>query len=176
MPKYKPMLIHFDEDSYRLELKRCEEKISILNKAIQWAENYTKISDIERFAESFTVNFKKVYYESNKDKIHLDIKIDKLLELVGINVDALLIMERKFNKIDAKLDYTNGINPVVDRRKYERYTKSSKENERLRDGRRFLEVLELIEKHVKVYPANITTGTSNLIGFDIRKGEYHINI
>ncbi len=176
MPKYKPMLIRFDEESYNHKLKRCNEKIQIIKKAIAWAENHIVIFDKEEFAQSFTAFFKKEYYESNKDKIHLDIQVDKLLDLVGINLAPLQVLENKFNTNQAELDYADGIKPKVDRKQFERYTKSSEENERLRDGRKFLDALNQIEKHVKVYPANIVNGTSNLIGFDIRKGEFHINV
>lgn len=104
------------------------------------------------------------------------IQVDKLLDLVGINLAPLQVLENKFNTNQAELDYADGIKPKVDRKQFERYTKSSEENERLRDGRKFLDALNQIEKHVKVYPANIVNGTSNLIGFDIRKGEFHINV
>lgn len=176
MPKYKPMLIRFDSDSYNHELKKCNEKIAIIKEAIAWAENHIVIFDKEEFAQSFTAFFRKEYYESNKDKIHLDIQIDRLLDLVGIDLTRLQVLESKFNSIDSELDYTDGIEPKIDRKQFEVYTKSSEENEILRDGRNFLDALERIERHVKIYPANIISGTSSLIGYDIRKGEFHINV
>ena len=40
MPKYKPMLIAFDEREYNEAIQRGNQKIALLNQAIQWAEKH----------------------------------------------------------------------------------------------------------------------------------------
>ncbi len=176
MPKYKPMLISFDESGYNHAIKRGNEKIEILNKAIQWAEKHIVISDVELFARSFSKFFMDQYYESNKDKIQLDIKVDKLLELVGINIFELRDLEDKFNSMNDKLDYSDGIKPLVDRSLYENYTKSSVENDKLRAGRKLIEVIKTCESFTKIYPMSIQQATSNLLSYDIRRNKYLVNI
>ena len=116
------------------------------------------------------------YYESNKDKIQLDIKVDKLLELVGINIFELRDIEDKFNSMNDKLDYSDGVKPVVDKSLYENYTKSSVENDKLRAGRKLIEVIKNFESFTKIYPMSIRQATSNLLTYDIRRNKYLVNI
>ena len=170
------MLISFEKGAYNHAVKRCNEKITILNKAIQWAEKHIVISDIKLFANSFTKYFMDKYYESNKDKIQLDIKVDKLLELVGINIFELRDIEDKFNSMNDKLDYSDGVKPVVDKSLYENYTKSSVENDKLRAGRKLIEVIKNFESFTKIYPMSIRQATSNLLTYDIRRNKYLVNI
>ena len=78
MTKYKPMLVHFDEVSYQKAIEEAEQKIHIYNKALAWSENHIKINTPKLFAESFTQYFKDRFYDLHKDKISLDISVDKI--------------------------------------------------------------------------------------------------
>ena len=176
MPKYKPMLISFDEDAYNKAIQRGNQKITILNQAIQWAEKHIVINDLVMFANSFTKYFSEEYYESNRHKIQLDVKIDKLLELVGINLFELRDLEDKFNSMNDILDYNGEVTPVVDKSLYESWTKSSVENDKLRAGRKLIEVIRSCESFTKIYPMTIQQATSNLLSYDIRKNSYFVNI
>ena len=49
------------------------------------------------------------------------------------------------------------------------------QNEMLRDTKRFIEALNGLKKHVAVTASNIIAGTSNLVGYDMRKQEYEVN-
>ena len=97
MPKYKPMLIAFDDREYNEAIQKGNEKVEILTQAIQWAEKHIVVFDREQFAKSFTKFFLEEYYESHKHKIHLDIRVEKLLELVGINIFELRELTARFN-------------------------------------------------------------------------------
>lgn len=176
MPKYKPMLIAFDEREYNEAIQRGNQKIALLNQAIQWAEKHIVVFDKELFAKSFTKFFMEEYYESNRDKIQLDIKIDKLLELVGINIFELRDMEDKFNTMKYELDYKDEVTPVVDKSKYERWTTSSEENEKLRVGRKLIESIKSCESHTKIYPFDIQRATGGFLQFNMRDKDYFVNI
>ena len=56
------------------------------------------------------------------------------------------------------------------------YTTSAKQNEMLRAGKAIIEAIQTASKFVTVYPYNIGKATSNLIQYDLRKGEYYVNV
>ena len=177
MPKYKPMLVAFDERGYNEAVQKGEQKTQIFVDALKWCEQYTDGIYLDAFAKSFTKEFQHRYYESNKDKVQLDIKIDKLLELVGINIFELRDLEDKFNAHTSKFYVTEeGFGCQVERRPYERWTTSSEENEKLRMGRKLIEVINACNTHTKIYPVTIQQATSNFITYDIRKGEYCVQV
>jgi len=64
---------------------------------------------------------------------------------------------------------------VVDRTKYQVFTKTEKENDRLRLAKKLIDVLELVETETKVYPLDIAKGTSHFVGYDIRKMKWKPN-
>jgi hypothetical protein len=145
MPKYKPMLLSVDSDGYSFALKRAKEKVHLYNKALAWCQQHIDVTDFEAFSASFSQYFKQEYYLLNKDKIKLDIRIEKILDLMDISL-------------------------------FELYTKSSEENERLRDARAFIEALNRLNRHTKIYPLNIQSATSNLVRYNMRSNEYSINL
>lgn len=177
MPKYKPMLIDVDNDGYNYALKRAKEKVHLYNKALAWCQQYIDVTDCEGFSASFSHYFKQEYHMLNKDKIRLDIRIEKILDLMDISLFELERMEADYRGNDSPLQFNNGVPvPDINIRDYEIYTKSSEENERLRDARKFIEALQKLSQHTIVYPLNIMRGTSNVIRYDGIKDEYSVNI
>ena len=177
MPKYKPMLVAFDERGYNEAIQKGNQKTQIFKDAMNWCNQYTYGLYLEAFAKSFTKEFTQRYYEANKNKIQLDIKIDKLLELVGINIFELRDLEDKFNNHPSDFYVNeNGFGCKVERRPYEHWTSSSEQNEKLRMGRKLIEAIEACNNHTKIYPVSIQQATSNFITYDIRKGEYNVQV
>lgn len=177
MPKYKPMLVSFDERGYNEAISKGEQKTQIFKDALKWCNQYVEGLYLKGFAKSFTQEFTERYYEANKDKIQLDIKIDKLLELVGINIFELRDLEDKFNNHPSKFEVDEtGFGCNVERRPYEQWTNSSEENEKLRIGRKLIEAIESCNPHTKIYPVTIQQATSDFIGYDIRKGQYFVRV
>lgn len=184
MPKYKPMLIHFDEDGYNQEVKKAEEKINIFHQALILARKDVVVDDLEDFSRSFTAYFKKAYYESNKEKIQLDISIDKLLYLMEVDLTRLERLERNFNSNTAPIDFIvqlpddEEVLPIhrVDRKDYELYTTSSEQNEILRAGRNLIDAIQTASKYATIYPYNMGQATGNLIRYDMRKAQYFVNV
>lgn len=191
MSKYKPMLISFDAEGYKQESKRASEKLSILNSAIDWMEansvnllgeglNEVMVSSIDK---SFCEFYTNKVWEQNKHKIQLEITKEKLLDLMGINITELKRMEIQYHQIesqqlefypvydDSKTIEFNYRFPV-DRKSFERYTKSSEENAKLRAFREFTAALDKLSEHCHVYPNQIQLATSGFVKFDIRTGEY----
>ena len=171
------MLVAFDEVGYREAIQKGEQKTQIFKDALKWCDQYIDGIYLEAFAKSFTKEFQHRYYEANKDKIKLDIKIDKLLELVGINIFELRDLEDKFNNHQSVFVIDkNGFGCKVDKKPYEKWTKSSEENEKLRQGRKLIEAIQSCNNFTTIYPVNIQAATCNFITYDIRKGEYFVNV
>jgi hypothetical protein len=184
MPKYKPMLIHFDDDGYNQAVKKAEEKINIFHQALILARKDVVVDNLEDFSRSFTSYYKKAYYQSNKEKIQLDISVDKLLYLMEVDLTRLERLERNFNLNTAPIDFINQLPddeevlPIhrVDKKDYELYTTSSEQNEILRAGRNLIDAIQTASNYATIYPFNIGQATGNLIRYDIRKAKYFVNI
>ena len=179
MPKYKPMLIHFDEEGYKRAARWAMDKVVKYNDAKRFAEKHIVVADTKAFAGSFTSYFKRVFMDSHRDKIQLEISVDKLLDLMDIDLLPLAHLESKYrdNKSLLSFDTPDGVPaPVIDKTQFETYTNSSEQNEVLRDTRRLIEAIQKVEQHTHVYPANFVAATSNLLGYDMRKGKYYPNL
>lgn len=181
MSKYKPQFLSFDEEAYQIDKLKGDEKADILLSAIQWVEQYIDLpsEELEEFSKSFTRYFEEKYYKANKSKIQLDVKIEKLLDLVGINLMPLRVWEQEYQLNDSQIEFNaeeGSFRCHVDEEKYKRYTKSADENKRLRDATAFIEALEKITSHTKVYPLAIQQATCNFITYNVRENKYRVDI
>ena len=178
MSKYKPMLISFDIEGYKLELKKASEKSAILDVAIQWAnsngitlDNLT--DDIQTFHESFCEYYTDRVYAANKNKLTLEIPKANLLDLLGVDITELRRLEAKYKAIEIQCQFNNGITFPVDKKPFERFTKSSEDNAKLRDYRAFVEALERLSEHTHIYPGQVQLATSSLVCYNLRTREYY---
>ena len=64
----------------------------------------------------------------------------------------------------------------VDKSDYQLWTVSEEENIRLRAARKFIEAAEELEQFTKVFPMNLTSGTSGIISFDMREQKLYPSI
>ena len=173
MSQYKAMLVSVDEEGYRQAMGKAEEKVGIFLKALGVASHHISIVDTQKFADGFTTYFKQEFYKKYKDKIQLDISVEKLLNLMDVNLDPVYNLERKFKEINAEIKWEgNKPIPYVDKKPYERWTTSAEENEKVKVGRKMLEAIEELGKYTKVYPFAIQKATSNLLSFNIRTNSY----
>jgi hypothetical protein len=178
MSKYKPMLISFDEEAYKNEVKAANQKVEVYNLALAWVGKYVTVESPKAFAESFTEVFKQLYYDSMKGLNLLDLSPEKLLEAKEINVSELSVLEARFNNLSYPCKFNRDGVPFVevDKAQFEHWTKSSKENQVLRDSKNLIDAVERMEQHTHIYPQQIMLATSSLIGYDIRRSRYKVNI
>ena len=184
MPKYKPMLLRFDEEGYNRAVKLAEEKIHIFHQALLLARKDVVVDHLERFEDSFTAYYKEAFLKKHKDKIQLDISVEKLLYLMDVDLTRLERLEKNYKANDSPIDFldqhpdSEEVLPFhrVERKAFELYTNSSEQNETLRAGRNLIAAIQAAGKHTTIYPFNIARATSNLIQYDMRKGEYFVNV
>ena len=183
MSQYKPMLIHFDETSYNLELTRAKQKKDYFDKAIQWVERYDmnpEGEEVEQFHNSFSNYFRIKITEKHQNSIGLPLSSEKLLDLLEIKISELVRLEKLYKAIDIPCEFNTlsegAIQFPIDRKRFETYTKSSEQNQKLRDFRAFIEALNKLSKHCHVYPYQIQIGTSSFVRYDLRTATYIPNI
>lgn len=184
MSQYKPMLIRFDERSYKEALSKASEKESLWREAISWIkDNFTNwkqptdSAELNTLHNSFTEYFRDKYWETNKDLVKLPISIDKILDLMEIDIRALSYIEREYKAFDYKPKFNTGeISFPVDKTPFEMYTRSSEENQKLKLARKFIDILEEVSEVTHVYHKNIQTAVSNFVIFDMRENRFFANV
>ena len=177
MSQYKSMLVRTDEEGFREAVRKAEGKISIFNRALGVASHHIAVEDTKKFSESFTTYFKQEFYKKHKDKIQLEISIDKLLNLMDVNLSPLYDLEVSYQEINAELKWEqNKPVPYVDKKPFERWTTSAEENEKVKAGRKLLDAIEEISKYSKVYPMTVQNAVSGLVSFNMRTNSYYINL
>ena len=177
MSQYKAMLVYTDEVSYQGAIRRSEEKRKLLLKAIEVASYHIAIEDPEEFSKDFIAYFKKEFYKKHKDKVMLDISVEKILDLLDVNLLPLQNLETQFNSNTGELRW-QGKKPLAyaDKKPFEKWTKSAEENNKVKAGRKLLEAIKEISQYTTIYPLSIQQATSNLISFNMRENKYFVNL
>ena len=100
MPKYKPVLIHFDSDGYNRECKKADEKKNLFNDAVLWMESrgVDLVGDesLKSMHDNMLGFFTDSIWQSNKDKIQLEISKERLLNLMDINTAELSYIQKNY--------------------------------------------------------------------------------
>ena len=184
--KFTPIKLHFDKLAYKRACKEAEEKLHILDQMLVWCANnnaYIKTKDLMRdFLLDPVQTFKDEWYKIHSKKIELKVNLEKLLELTEVYISELHLLEEKYRKLNADISIVDDKKSklfkyasVVKEDDYCIYTKDEKENKKVDKLRRFIKAIKEIEPYTKVYPANIQTGVSNAIKYDISENDYVIN-
>ena len=184
MAQFKAMLKAFDTDAYNLKLKQSNEKIKLYNDAIKWASNWCDVGDPNvsglnyvEFEKDMVTEFKRAMLEKQKQHIQLPINADKLIFMMDVPVSELHDMAEKYYSNTANVNLKEGnMTPIVNKADYQSWTTSEKENKQLRLARRFIELIEELENETKIYPYDISRGTSHFIGYDMRTQKWQPNI
>ena len=109
MSKFKPIVIDFNEQAYNHAIDTANEKIELYNQALAWAGKHIKVDAPKAFADSFTEYFKEQFYQANKNKIQLNVSVDKILSLMDVETDALSHIEILFKENPNTLTFKDGI-------------------------------------------------------------------
>mgnify|MGYP003149133576 CR=1 FL=1 len=183
MAQFKAMLKSFDKDSYNLKMKQTNEKIKLYNDAIQWASNWVDVGDpnvsgidYDVFEKDMITEFKRALLEKQKQHIQIPISADKLIYMMDVPINELVNLAEKYYSNNSNVNLKEGVmTPVVDKKKYQQWTTSEKENDKLRLAKKFIDVIEQVEQESKVFPLDIARRTSHFVGYDIRSNKWRPN-
>lgn len=177
MSQYKAMLVFTDEEGYREAMRKSENKIKIFNTALGVASHHIAVVDTQKFADSFTTYFKQEFYRKHKSKIELEVSVEKILNLMDVNLNPIYDLEKQFKSNTAEVRWEgNKPVPYVDKTPFERWTTSAEENEKVKAGRKLIEAIDEVSKYSKVYPVTVSKAVSGLLSFNMRTNSYYINL
>ena len=177
--KFVPMKISFNEKGYTLEVKRAEEKITLLEQAYNWCVDHIDVSKIDRheFIKDMVVEFTNQVEQQKSDIVNTKLSIDKLMFLLDINIAELNMLKDKFDRIDIVVEVVNSDWKIeVKKESFITYTKTKEENEKLITGNNFIKAIDMLSKYRKVYPQQMILGTSNFIQYDMTNQKYVVNM
>jgi hypothetical protein len=177
--KFVPMKIYFDYNSFELAERQAEEKINILEKAYNWCREHIDISKLDKheFVKDIVVEFINQLEIQKSGIVNTKLSTDKLMFLLDINIVELKELKNKFERIKGIVNIVNSEWRIeVFKDNYTRYTKNQEENDKLICGNNLIKALEMVGKYKKVYPHNISMGTSQFVQFDMRQNKYEVNM
>tara|TARA_Y100001938_G_C7977452_1_gene372529 strand:+ start:75 stop:656 length:582 start_codon:yes stop_codon:yes gene_type:complete len=184
--EFTPVKLHFDKWAYERACRDAEDKLMAIDKMSVWSANngvYIKSKDLMySFLDDPIGTFKDEWYRVNKEKIGINVNVDKLLELCDIDIRELDILREGVKRYDAKIGITDDKKTklfkyysIVKEDDYTEYTKSEKQNKQVAKLKKFIKSLKEVAEFTQVYPANIQQGLSSAITFDMRDSSYKIN-
>ena len=184
--KFTPIKLHFDKLAYKRACKEAEEKLHILDQMLVWCANNNAYIKTKVLMKSFLLDpiqtFKDEWYKIHSKKIELKVNLEKLLELTEVYISELQLLEEKYRKLNADITIVDDKKSklfkyasVVKEDDYCIYTKDEKENDKVVKLKKFLKSLKEVEEFTTVYPANIQSGLSNAVRYDISDNEYVIS-
>tara|TARA_R100000426_G_scaffold84173_1_gene63193 strand:+ start:770 stop:1351 length:582 start_codon:yes stop_codon:yes gene_type:complete len=184
--EFKPIKLSFNQYEYERACKDAELKLLALDHMLVWSANngvYIKSKDLmKNFLYSPIPTFKSEWYRINSSKIELKVNQDKLLELCEVDIKELEALDEKVRKYDALITIVDDKKSKlfkyassVSKEDFTIYTKDEKQNDKVVKLKKYLEALGEVAEITNVYPANICSGLSNIITYDVRDNKYIIN-
>ena len=151
--------------------------------ALEFSANWVDVGDssvgglqYDAFEKDMITEFKRALLEKQKQNIQIPISVEKLIYMMDVPIGKLEQIAEKYYSSTANVNLKDGtMTAVVDRKKYQKFTESEKENERLRLAKKLIDVLEQVEQETRVYPMDIAKGTTHFIGYDIRENKWMPN-
>ena len=174
---FKPMLVQFDEQGYKSAEAEAINKLKVLDEAKVWCEKYIDVKNLKEFEANFLKYFKDNFYSKNKELIKLDIKVEKIMELMDVPFEELKKLQLKYQNNGIDVTFINGeATTKIDKEQYQLWTVNDEENEKLLAGKKFINACENLKEYTHVYANMIQQATSNFIQFDMRKNKYNVSI
>ena len=178
MSKFKPMLVSFDDKSFKEAQEKAQNKHLLRVEATEWIEGVLDVSniDVQKLHEDMTQYFKELVSEAYKDVNQLELSASKLIEAKEIKIHELREIQSKYEAINLPLTMVDEIPSFsVDKKEYEVWTRSENMNNKLTKGNAFIFALNQLSGDINVSLRFITNATSGVIRYDLFKNEYLVS-
>ena len=176
---FTKMKVYFDETTYNQSVKDAEDKIKVVQVALEWCEKHINIQAIDKklFLADFVTEFNRQVELQKGDMVKQKLAVEKLHFLLNIHISELKSIQSQYDRLEARIyvddeDFVSG----VSEEDFTRYTQNEEENQRLIIANNFIDAIDKVEKYNKCYPMDLSRGTSDFIKFDFRKNVYVANI
>ena len=178
--KFKPLMVSFDEDSFKLADKQAQEKLQLLDDASVWVHNAIPIEkkiNLKRLHLNMLEYFRDAILVIYKDVNQLGLSADKLIEAKEIPIADLIEIQKQYESIPITVVVNKDNLPTVEvkRKDYETWTTSESQNKRLLAGSKLISNLKDVEKYAQVYPRDINKATSGFINYNLQKQTYYVS-
>ena len=178
MDDFKPQLILFDEEGYRIATNRAEAKLKALNDAKNQCEQYISVDNLKAFESDIIAYFKQKIADTSKDFLKLGISVDKIIDLKEINLQAVNDIAEAYYSMKGDIQWSddNTASIVVDKAPYQQYTKNEEQNKTLATVKNFInavEKLKAINNGVRLGGIAMASGGATL--GDIRTNSLKVN-
>ena len=176
---FVPMKVAVDSIGYNQAVKEAEDRIKVVQVALEWCEKQVDINKIDRkmFLADMVAEFNKQLDSQKGDIVKQKIAVEKLHFLLDVSISQLMEIQKQYERFDAQVyvkddDFVSGVS-LED---YTRYTINEKENEKLIKANLFIDAIDMVSKYNKTYPVDLCRGTSNFITYNFRENKYIPNI
>ena len=175
---FKPILISFDEDSFKKAEKYAKEKLEILDEASVWIH---KTLDLKRIKlKKFSNNMVEYFYNAlllkySKENT-LGLSAEKLCFVKEIDVKPLQELQTKYESMkEQEITFPDGVpSAIVSRKKFETWSENEKQNKIIIASNSLIKEVNDISKYCRVVPFSIVQATSGLIRYDMVKQKYYV--
>ena len=177
--KFKPIMVSFDKTGYDHATERAKQKLDLLDQASVWVHNNIPVKgdvNMKHLHKDMLEYLKDAVLVAFHDVNQLGLSANKLIEAKEIPFQQLIEIQKKYDALDVEVKFVKNVPQViVERKDFEIWTTSERQNQRLLAGNKFINNLSDLSKYAHVYPQNIMTGTSGFIRFDMRDNKYYVN-
>ena len=177
--RFKPIMVSFNEEAYNNAQEQAKAKLELLDKASVWVHNNLDIDknvNLKRLHLNMVEYFKDAILVVFKDVNQLGLSASKLIEAKEIPIKELWDIQEEYNKNKLEVTFEKNVPKVeVQRKDFEVWTTSERQNKRLLAGNKFISNIAGLQEYVHIYPKDIMQGTSGFVRYDIRNHKYYVN-
>ena len=174
--KFKKQKVWFEESEYNRAIKDAEIKINLLDDCINWVKYHIKEVKTEEFRLDMVSYFLKQLGKEKKEFAQLNIKPEKVAELLDINVRELARLEALYNNAIGSIKFTRGKAQVdVSKETFTTYTETQKQNEELAVANDLISAIEKLQGIRTVYPIHIVNSLGGFLNYHQGKQKWKLN-
>lgn len=174
--KFKKQKVWFEESAYNRAIKDAEKKITLLQDCINWVKYHIKEVKTEEFRLDMVAYFLKQLGKEKKEFAQLQIRPEKVADLLDINVRELQSLEALYNNAIGSIKFTRGKAQVdVSKETFTTYTETQKQNEELAVANDLINAIERLQEIRTVYPIHIVSSLGGFLNYHQGKQQWRLN-
>lgn len=176
--QFKPIMISFAKKEYEQKQNQANDKLKVLDEASVWIHKSISPQkvDMKKLSNNMVAYFKDLVLETFVKQNTLGLSADKLIEAKEIDIAILREIQRIYDSMSIPVSFKNGEAYIkIERKDYETWTVSQKQNERLLIGSKFVTALNEMDKIHPVAKMFATRLTNGYVIFDMYKNGFQVN-
>ena len=174
--KFKKQKVWFEESAYNRAIKDAEKKITLLQDCINWVKYHIKEVKTEEFRLDMVAYFLKQLGKEKKEFAQLQIRPEKVADLLDINVRELQSLEALYNNAIGSIKFTRGKAQVdVSKETFTTYTETQKQNEELAVANDLINAIKKLQEIRTVYPIHIVNSFGGFLNYHQGKQQWRLN-